>query len=515
MLSFACRLNVIKHSLNVRASFPNVKRLRKAHAPRGARRIGCRASHGACASLFSLHCDNKRVVIDCHVFNVSIAPRVTWTGAERCRAVNIVDSVKIEGLWGIRDLIVSFPLDKHHNFIVGQNGTGKTTVINLLAAALVADFDRLDRIQFSRLEITLKAIGSRKKPAIAISKIAKADVPYFDIKYQIKESATSAAKTFDLDAFAEERFYRGMPPRMLRERVVRQKFLDIQKELESIVKVCWLSVNRHADEPQVSDERKHLSAVDQKLASLNNELVRFFSQLARRYADDTLEFQKNAFLSLLTPEKEQALIDLSKKIDLESEKKSLSNVFELLGVESKLYGRKLETHLSKFTDAVEKFEKTKSLTTIQFSAMYNLWKTHSLVQHYESLQKKRSEIFAPRDNFISVVNELFSGRKLLQISDRNEIVVETKSGRTIPIQELSSGEKQLLIILGEALLQENSSVVYIADEPELSLHVTWQERLTDSIMRLNPNAQIIFATHSPDIVGAYSQRIIDMEGVIR
>lgn len=434
---------------------------------------------------------------------------------ERKLSVNILDSVRIEGLWGGRDLAVTFSLHKSHNFLVGQNGTGKTTVINLIAAVLMADFERLDKTQFDKIELTLKSPGSRKKPSIVVLKTPKLDVPYFDITYQVKEAASSPAKTFDLDALAEERFYRGMPPRMLRDRVVRQRFMDIRTELESLVGVCWLSVYRFSDEGRPQEERRHLPAVDQKLSSLNNSLVRYFSQLSKRYADHTLEFQKNSILSLLTPEREATLIDFSKSIDLVTERQSLSKVFEVLGVESKLYEKKLDTHLAKFSHAVKTFAEKKSLNTTEFAAMYNVWKTHSLVQHHQAIEIKKKEIFASRDLFISIVNDLFAGRKTIEISERNEIVVRARNGKPILLEELSSGEKQLLIILGEALLQEKSSVVYIADEPELSLHVSWQEQLTEAITRLNPNAQIIFATHSPDIVGPHSQRIIDMEDVLR
>ena len=77
-----------------------------------------------------------------------------------------------------------------------------------------------------------------------------------------------------------------------------------------------------------------------------------------------------------------------------------------------------------------------------------------------------------------------------------------------------SGEKQLLIILGEALLQRSAPWVYIADEPELSLHVTWQESLVRNLKKVNPNAQIVFATHSPDIVSTYEDCVFDMEKIL-
>ena len=65
---------------------------------------------------------------------------------------------------------------------------------------------------------------------------------------------------------------------------------------------------------------------------------------------------------------------------------------------------------------------------------------------------------------------------------------------------LSSGEKQLIIILLKALIQEDRHFLLFIDEPETSLHTDWQEKLIDNIRSLNSHAQIIIATHSPSIV---------------
>ena len=151
---------------------------------------------------------------------------------------------------------------------------------------------------------------------------------------------------------------------------------------------------------------------------------------------------------------------------------------------------------------------------MQFGAIFNTWKMHSLVQLYEDLEAERKKIFKPREMFLEVINRLLGGRKTISLTDRNELLFRAQDGRQILIEDLSSGEKQLLIILGEALLQQSDHVVYIADEPELSLHVTWQEQLTSAISLLNPNAQIIFATHSPDIVGSHADKVISMESLL-
>ena len=50
----------------------------------------------------------------------------------------------------------------------------------------------------------------------------------------------------------------------------------------------------------------------------------------------------------------------------------------------------------------------------------------------------------------------------------------------------------------------------MVDEPELSLHVAWQNRSIDSVKAANPNAQFIIATHSPEIVGDAEDTVIDI-----
>ena len=66
--------------------------------------------------------------------------------------------------------------------------------------------------------------------------------------------------------------------------------------------------------------------------------------------------------------------------------------------------------------------------------------------------------------------------------------------------QLSSGEKQMLVILLTVLVEDGQSYVLFMDEPEVSLHIEWQKRLIDLILDLNPNVQIILATHSPAVI---------------
>lgn len=73
------------------------------------------------------------------------------------------------------------------------------------------------------------------------------------------------------------------------------------------------------------------------------------------------------------------------------------------------------------------------------------------------------------------------------------------ANRKIQLDQLSSGEKQMLLILTTVFLQEEKPNVLLMDEPEISLHISWQDRLIEWIRQLNPYCQVILTTHSPNI----------------
>lgn len=100
------------------------------------------------------------------------------------------------------------------------------------------------------------------------------------------------------------------------------------------------------------------------------------------------------------------------------------------------------------------------------------------------------------------INKLFerSGKKIL--IDPNIDVIAIYRGKDLLLYtQLSSGEKQLLIILFQVFLLDEQPSILLLDEPENSLHIEWQQQLIDVIRKLNPNSQLIISTHSPSIFG--------------
>ncbi len=112
---------------------------------------------------------------------------------------------------------------------------------------------------------------------------------------------------------------------------------------------------------------------------------------------------------------------------------------------------------------------------------------------------KAQEISAPKKKFQDLLDKLFAetGKQLVRTS--NEILFSQMGERLTPYQ-LSSGEKQMLAILLTVLIEDRQHYVLFMDEPEVSLHVDWQQKLIEMILELNPNVQIVLTTHSPAVI---------------
>ena len=127
-----------------------------------------------------------------------------------------------------------------------------------------------------------------------------------------------------------------------------------------------------------------------------------------------------------------------------------------------------------------------------------------------------------RDEIIAEINGIFDildmDTRLIGMStETTEIlpIFTNLSGDKFDINELSSGEKQLFLrTLAIKMLNPENSIILI-DEPELSLHPKWQQRIVDVYRKIGENNQIIIATHSPHILGSVKKEniiLLDKDG---
>lgn len=127
--------------------------------------------------------------------------------------------------------------------------------------------------------------------------------------------------------------------------------------------------------------------------------------------------------------------------------------------------------------------------------------------------EKQAEMKVCIDDFFSIINRLFKNTgKRIEIEGNKFNVVS--GNQILSIDDLSSGEKQILLIMLRVFLLNGKDAFVLLDEPENSLDISWQFELINILVKLNPNAQYFITTHSPSIFGdGWGDKIIYMEDI--
>jgi predicted ATPase len=128
-----------------------------------------------------------------------------------------------------------------------------------------------------------------------------------------------------------------------------------------------------------------------------------------------------------------------------------------------------------------------------------------VIARIDRVEREIETAMGPRTKLQNLIGRLYSADKTVTFGETS-IDVVTRHKTPIGVRALSSGEKHILYILLECLRVGYSTI--IIDEPEISMHVDWQKELIPAMRELNPEAQIIVATHSPEILaGADDSKI--------
>jgi predicted ATP-binding protein involved in virulence len=106
---------------------------------------------------------------------------------------------------------------------------------------------------------------------------------------------------------------------------------------------------------------------------------------------------------------------------------------------------------------------------------------------------------------VSLLQEIINQRfqfKRLKLDGERGFVFESDTGQELPPTALSSGEQHQLIMAYECLFRIDEDALLLIDEPELSLHVSWQVEFLHDLQRIIEIAKfdVLIATHSPQII---------------
>lgn len=438
--------------------------------------------------------------------------------------MHVIKSIEIHGFLGQTSKIL-LNMDRHANFIIGRNGAGKTTLINFVKGMLAVDVSLLRSVRFESVLIKLKKDRERSLQVIQINKHSGGEeedrisytlwktqnrIPEEFIVFNRKRSRIRLGDGRTVHAFLEAPSAEDYPARR-----------SLIKIMNDAISFTWLSLHRRDSELDVdeleedwedSDELENVSDVDRKLSQVFSNLTRYFYTLDAEVAQSLQEFQKRWFLSFLSSDKRSDPAMLL-KIDTQKEKESLVSIFENFSVDRSSFFKDLENQFKRFEEirAQSLSNQISSLTKI--AVLIDTLRLHYLVDEWQNLEIRKEEILAPKILFTKICNQMLF-RKKIEING-NIVFITDSSGRRMASSSLSSGEKQLLIFLSETLLQQGAPHIFLADEPELSLHVEWQEELVSNLLNINPNAQVVFATHSPDIISKYTKNVIQMEKILK
>lgn len=105
--------------------------------------------------------------------------------------------------------------------------------------------------------------------------------------------------------------------------------------------------------------------------------------------------------------------------------------------------------------------------------------------------------------FNDLINSLELVNKSVSYSESRGLDVKSKDGKFLDVNKLSSGEQNELIMIYYMIFEVKDHSVLLLDEPEISLHVAWQNTFIDNLQQIaeTKDLQVIVATHSPQIIG--------------
>lgn len=480
---------------------------------------------------------------------------------------NYISKVKIAGLFTDK-ASHEILFDPGVNCIYGINGSGKTTVINLITACLSFDVEVLKGILFSEVIIYVTKSGNKRQlklMTVAKKDINKEDDSDFVITFfneGVKKKSYANYRTIlggdDVDKII--RFNVGDEEYTYPDFFNKNKksnLKSLMKNVEDKIRLTHLPLTRmHAtDAYDFSSEKSEIlyslkrNGVSRKdIAKLLDTSTQVLYKLEERFValygrkqdeiNKELESLKQKILNKLLIEESQLYISTNEVLD-----KAVSYKYDLNDIIKQLHDTDIfpekdkviehfevwERAVRELNEAKKDFEKNSKNDEFDFIIMERYMDAHSralsfsstferffnVINDVKEMQERKEIRMSVFNTFKKVVNSFLYNKKFSYSEDMKFIIIggglsDGDEAQNIILDDLSSGEKHVLAILGRVALQEEKSSVFIADEPELSLHLEWQRKILPAVRKLSPDMQVIVATHSPAIIPK-DAKMIDIE----
>lgn len=428
-------------------------------------------------------------------------------------------------------------------FLIGLNGSGKTSALRLLMALLTPNLDELGAISFSTAAVTIlegtdevvvRAVKTPDGVTLSVTSmseqlhISSADLElYSEVKrreeprspilekYQqdpifqrIKSIPTPMFLGLDRRFYAPGAFSEDMSEMRRREYMARRFMTEDTNSrgtaAAALFEVNYLVTTRmqevRAAQEQL-DERLRLQFFTKAFEYKPSELLGKPTRLPSRAEIDTYRQQLAKI--------ERAAEGI--KVPMPEIQSALTHFFERMSLVVESLDKSAQPKPSPKKGPKKSAERSPGGPDFPnkdyIEWIINKPQVDRILEHLRLLDdyiESRNALRDPITRFLSLVNEfLKQTNKAVSVANNSQLTVSLRgSGEPRPINALSSGERQLLVMLAHLSLNPNlvGSGVFIVDEPELSLHIDWQEKFVDAIREANPKVQLILATHSPAII---------------
>ena len=437
----------------------------------------------------------------------------------------------IEGLYGCYNYNVKFNTDV--TFLYGMNGCGKTTVLNITEAIITGQLFKLFDYEFKRIKLNYAkstAIKDIKTICISSKKSAMA-VEFNGESYTLEVPDTS--ENFHSSERSNREVYRSY--------FNKYHFLT---EIKKLFNYVYLPLNRSTASYDEEDDyflirryrarshfdsEVHFGSITRDPAMVQIELLINYnhSKISSTITQINDEFRNDILKSLLESNITYNFADIAQEISktqntastLKRTQKAYLRMLTELDLLSEEEVKRYNKFFSDFIDQFIAFQKGGfRQAPLDFILKFQeMSKIKQLLDIAEQMEKRKADARKPIETFLDTMNEFVSNSedgKIIDIDSVGQVYFKTKySDKPISIQQLSSGEKQLITFFANLIfnVKSNSSGIFVVDEPELSLHLSWQKIFVEKTMKINKNIQLIFATHAPEIIGKRRDKMFKLE----
>lgn len=426
----------------------------------------------------------------------------------------------IRGLFGYRDVYLDF--SRQYKILIGENGLGKTTVLNCLYYTLSQKFKELSRIKFSSIELHFEKehISFTKHQLDCYNQRDESSnaTPFFRLLENNLQP--SDLQALDKLLFGSVNVQSSLPEirRILLKRGIGVNASEVYL-LRNVRKVVMdyvaMGFSRNVEKldsltdftilyfPTYRRVESSFSSVADGLAYLKEHNPFFDDDDIRRlYHTEMIKFGmadvKERIQTLTTEIAQQTREGFSKVLGDMLSVLARNNT-KLAGRE-KFEESKINIVLSRLSNAINAEDKKRILEYVlsekQQESKYLDFLISRLIALYEDHREQDDAI----KKFVEVCNFYLFDKKFVYNESEIDLYLESFHGKErLDLDCLSSGEKQIVSLFSKIFLEVGKVFYIIFDEPELSLSMRWQMRLLPDIVSSGKCDFMIAATHSPFI----------------